>query len=496
VDIRSAESAPEAGQALDDESDLLIQPHTDTGNAERLVKLHGHDIRFCSEMKRWLIWDGRRWNLEDTRRIKVLAKRTVRTMYAQAASLHERKREAEKHARGSESAKAISAMLACAEYEEGIPISASELDRDSFLLNFLNGTLNLRSGEIWPHRREDFITKLVHFDYQPNAKCPLFMRFLYRIMGGEPAAPDSPRANRLIAYLQKCFGYALTADVSEKAVFCFFGGGNNGKTTLLEINRLLIAEYSAQVLIENLMAHHGRESSTSLADLADLRGARFVTTSEAEEGQRLAVGKLKYLTQGMGEIKTCRKYENPIRFLTTHKLFIDANHKPIIRGGEKAIWNRLKPIPFTITIPPEEMDKMLLEKLKAEAEGILAWMVEGCQRRLLEGLGDPPEIAEASATWRAESDQFAVFLREKCLLAPDAWVPVAQLWPAYQGWCEANDEKQTLSKSVFDERLKEEGCRQGKREHGDTRAWVGIRFRTPDDDRREKDKRTTRDTKC
>jgi putative DNA primase/helicase len=279
-------------------------------------------------------------------------------------------------------------------------------------------------------------------------------------------------------------------------VFCFFGSGNNGKTTLLEILRFLFMEYSAQVLIENLMAHHSRESNASLADLADLRGARFVTTSEAEEGQRLAVGKLKYLTQGMGEIKTCRKYENPIKFTATHKLFIDANHKPIIRGGEKAIWNRLKPIPFTITIPPDEIDKTLLEKLKAEAEGILAWMVEGCKRWLLEGLGDPPEITEASAEWQATSDQFAVFLGEECILAAEAWVPVAQLWPGYQNWCEANNEKQNLSKSVFDQRLEEAGCRRGKREGGGARAWIGIRFRTADDDRRGQDKGTTQDVKC
>src|SRR5437870_6474485 len=135
----------------------------------------------------------------------------------------------------------------------------------------------------------------------------------------------------------------------------------------------------AQVLIDSLTVHRSRESSTSLSDLADLRGTRFVTTSEAEQGQRLAVGKLKYLTQGMGEIKTCRKYENPIKFTATHKLFLDANHKPIIRGAEKAVWNRLKPVPFTVTISTKEMDKGLLGKLKCEAEGILAWMIDGCR---------------------------------------------------------------------------------------------------------------------
>ena len=148
----------------------------------------------------------------------------------------------------------------------------------------------------------------------------------------------------------------------RKVVFLIVGAGNNGKTTLLEIIRFILAEYSAQVLIDTLMSHNSRESSASMADLADLRGARFVTTSEAEEGQRLAVGKLKYITQGMGAIKACRKYENPITFSATHKLFLDANHKPVIRGAEKAAWNRLKPVPFVVTVPPEQIDKALLRE--------------------------------------------------------------------------------------------------------------------------------------
>lgn len=286
----------------------------------------------------------------------------------------------------------------------------------------VNGSLDLKSGRLHEHRRGDLISKLVHFEYHPEAECPMFMRFVNRIMGGgtNAAREDIEPAGRLVSYVQKCFGCALTGDVSEKAVFCFFGAGNNGKTTLLEIIRHIIAEYSAQVLIDSLMQHHTRESNASLSDLGDLCGVRFVTTSEAEEGQRLAVGKLKYLTQGMGRIKTCRKYENPIEFSATHKLFLDANHKPIIRGAEKAIWNRLKLVPFTVTIPSEEIDKTLLDKLKAEAEGILAWMVKGCQLWLAEGLGDPPEVSQASAAWQAESDRFPAFLEERCVLAKDA----------------------------------------------------------------------------
>src|ERR1700693_3784585 len=114
------------------------------------------------------------------------------------------------------------------------------------------------------------------------------------------------------------------------------------------------------------------ENNNSQADLADLRGARFVVTSETEEGQRLAEGKLKRITQGMGKIKATRKYENPIEFPETHKLWIDANHRPVIRGTDAAIWNRLYTVPFTVTIPPEEIDRTLLSKLLQEAEGVLA----------------------------------------------------------------------------------------------------------------------------
>jgi putative DNA primase/helicase len=508
----SVEWVPEpvknASESPRSQPDLLHFPFTETGNAERLVALYGRDLRFCSEVKKWLVWDGRRWSLDNSRRPKVLAKRTMRLLYAQAADIENRdfREAAEKHARKSESAAGINAMLTCAEYEEGIPVSAAELDTHPLALNLWNGTLDLQCDILHPHRREDLITRLVHFEYWPEADCPQFMRFLHRVMGDGPdaSAQDRNRADRLASYLQKCFGYALTADVSEKAVFCFFDAatrrsGNNGKTTLLETIRFVLPEYSAQVLIDSLMMHQSRESNASLADQADLRGARFVTTSEAEEGQRLAVGKLKYLTAGMGEIKSCRKYENPISFTATHKLFIDANHRPVIRGTEKAVWNRLKPVPFIVTIPREEIDTALPAKLRGEAEGILAWMVQGCRRWIKEGLGDPPEVAEASAEWQAESDRLPAFIQEKCLLSPDAWLPVAHLWPAYQNWCDENNERVGMTKAIFDEKLEKMGLRRAKNPKGDTRAWIGINIRKAHEEgqnNESSDNRTPSDTKC
>jgi putative DNA primase/helicase len=478
-------ASPEASpnlppQTAGAEPDLLSQQHNDHGNSERLIALHGRNLRYNHTIKRWLIWDERRWQIDEVRKAYKLAKGATLLFLKQA--IEHGDEDGERFARQSLNHQKVSAMLASAECEK--PITPPDLDRDPFLLNCSNGTLNLKTGELRAHRREDHITKLVNINYRPEAECSLFLLFLHRIMGDSPDASqaDGDRAERIVNYLQKVFGYSLTGDVSEKVIFCFFGNGNNGKTTLLEAIRFLLWDYSAQLQIDTLMSHRQRESNASLSDLADLRGARFVTTSEAEQGGRLAEGKLKYLSAGMGEVKTCRKYENPITFQAEHKLFIDANHKPIVRGTDEAIWNRLKLIPFNVTIPPEEVDKSLLEKLKTEAEGILAWMVEGCRRWLAEGLGDPPEVKEASAGWRSEMSLLRDFLEDRCDLRPDGFCTVKELREAYSSWAAENGQRNQEWHNSFDDELIAKGCsKERPRIAGkQARGWKGIQLRNDD----------------
>jgi putative DNA primase/helicase len=462
------------------EPDLLEYQHNDHGNAERLLALHGLGLRHYYAINRWLVWDGRRWQIDNTGRAYKLAKNAMLRFLTQAVKASDK--NAESFARRSLDHKRIEALMASAECE--LPITAQELDRDPFLLNCQNGTLDLQTGQLREHRREDCITKLVHLEYKPEAECPLFLQFLARIMGDSPDASnfEGERASRLVAYLQKAFGYSLTGDVSEKVIFCFFGSGNNGKTTLLETIRSVLWEYTAQLQIDTLMNHRQRESNASLSDLADLFGARFVTTSEAEQGGRLAEGKLKYLSAGMGEVKTCRKYENPISFTATHKLFLDANYKPVVRGTDPAIWKRLKLIPFDVTIPPEEIDKGLLEKLKCEDEGILAWMVEGCRRWLAHGLGDPPEVTEASLIWRSEMSLLREFIEDCCDFQRNVFCPIAEIRQAYAKWVEDNGQNNPTWITGFDDELSAKGCRKDRRRIGGrmVRGWEGIQLRRPD----------------
>jgi len=261
-----------------------------------------------------------------------------------------------------------------------------------------------------------------------------------------------------------------------------FGSGNNGKTTLLSTFLHLLEEYAVLLQVDTLMVR--QESNNTQADLADLRGARFVMTSETEEGQRLSQGKLKRITQGMGKIKATRKYENPIEFPETHKLWMDTNSKPVIRAADdQATFNRLHPIPFTVTIPTEEIDKSLPRKLLAEAEGILAWAVEGALEWRRNGLGKPPEVTAANDDWKAENDQLGRFIGDCCVVGDSVSGKARPLYLCYREWAEGAGET-AITETMFGRRLKAREFAKVDRKYG--AVYVGIALRATESASEEK----------
>ena len=387
---------------------------------------------------------------------------------------------AEKFARRSLNLRGIRSLLSLSECE--ILVRPDELDTNPDLLNFENGTVNLRTREKKAHDPADRITKLIHYDYDPQADCPRWLGFLDEIMGGGPDAGEGEfaRTERLIEYLKRALGYSLTGHTSEKAVFVPFGAGDNGKSTMLSTVYKLAEEYSVLLQVDSLMVR--QESNNTQADLADLRGARFAQTSETEEGQRLAQGKLKRITQGMGKIKAVRKYENPIEFPETHKLWIDTNRKPTIRDADdQATFNRLHPIPFTVRIPKDRIDRELPGKLLCEAEGILAWLVSGAHTWFQSGLAKPPEVEAANNQWRAESDQLGGFIEECCTSDTTLTVSTSGLFAKYKSWSDSRNEA-PLTAAVFGAKLEGRGYRKKHTNTGD--RFLGIAPRA-DPDMRE-----------
>ena len=464
---KTATTKPEGSRAtvkIVEEPKLLTQHFSDYGNAQRVILLHGADLRYCHAFVKWLVWDGTRWSVDDGERSRDLSQRTMLEFARQAlARNHE---TAAKFAAGCLNSQRISNALR--EAQPHSAIRPDELDTHLDLLNCANGTLDLRTSRLYPHRREDFITKLVHHSYQPTAVCPLFLAFLERITANHP---------HLTGYLQRAFGYSLTGHTIEKAVFLLHGRGDNGKSTLLTVFLKLLEEYAVLLQIDTLMVR--QESNNTQADLADLRGARFVMTSETEEGQRLAEGKLKRITQGMGRIKATRKYENPVEFPESHKLWIDANHLPVVHGTDNAIWNRLHPVPFDVTIPKVDQDRELPAKLAAEAEGILAWAVTGAARWYADGLGKPTDVEQAGQVWRTQSDQIGRFIQEDCITGEQVQAKARQLYAAYKSWAEDAGERPQTERA-FGERLAEKY--QRKREATcNVYLGVGLRYQPSGD---------------
>jgi putative DNA primase/helicase len=436
---------------------------TDLGNAEYLIARYGHDIRFAPGQG-FLTWSGKRW-IRDVESVQVehLAQRSLRALYRAAYDEpdNDRRGRIAKHAAASESASRILAMVRLARSQPEVAIAGDAFDCDRFLLNVANGTLDLRTGELRPHRRQDLITKASPVAYEPDAQCQVFLEFLERIFDGNQS---------LIDFMRRAFGYALTGDVSERVIFFLYGRGRNGKTTLIRIIMYLLGDYASQAAPGVLMA---KKFDAHPAEIADLAGARFVAAIESDEGRWLAEANVKHMT-GNDRMKARFMRENWFEFDPTHKIFLATNHKPIVRGTDPAIWDRIRLVPFTVRIPEEEEDHYLQDKLRTEASGILAWAVRGAQEWFRDGLGTPPEVRAATAAYREEMDVLGDFLAERCVVSPSEFTRMANLYTAYSNWSTQSGEH-PLSKKAFGSRLDERGFRP-RRGTGGTAIRIGLRL--------------------
>lgn len=438
---------------------------TDLGNAERLVDYFEKYLLYCHLWSKWLVWDGKRWNVDENGGATRLARDTVRRSYAEATryGTSKQRKALAKHSMLSESNNKIKGMLEIAKSLEGIPVNPEEMDTYHWLLNCENGTLDLKTGELLPHNPEHLITKLVPVPYNPDAKAPVWKEFLKHIMNDN---------QNMIRFLQKAVGYSLTGSTKEQVMFILHGSGANGKSTLVEaLTSMLGEDYSRKTPTSTLMV---RKHEVISNDVARLRGARLVSSVEGEEGQRLAESFIKQITGG--DTITARFMRAEFfEFKPQLKLFLATNHKPEIRGTDHAIWRRIRLIPFLVTIPQNERDMDLSEKLLQELPGIFAWAVEGAKIYQEEGLGVPYEIKAATEQYRAEQDLIGEFIVEHCEIRLDATITNSNLYGAYKEHCLEMGEV-FISQKAFTAKLKERGYEQKRRTAG-VRTWSGIKIK-------------------
>lgn len=440
---------------------------TDQMNGRRLVAKFGEDIHYVAAWKQWIIWDGRRWK-PGLLEIEARAKETADTLFKEIGKHVADKEDKSVIARMIDFAKrsnnksGVASMIVMARSEPGIEVSVGELDTDVWLLNVQNGTIDLRTGALREHRKEDLLTKISPVTFDARAECPTWERFVASIYNDDAD---------LIRYMQRNIGYALTGSQQEQICLILWGGGSNGKSTKVRtLQAMLGADYAIKATAELLKQ---KNSETHPTDRADLFGIRLAACMETEHGDRLAEAFIKELTGG-DAIRTRRLYENNFEFPPTHHLWICTNHKPVIIGRDHGIWRRIKLIPFQVVIPDDKQDKRLPEKLAAELPGILNWAIAGCMDWQRDGMREPECVKAATKEYANESDDVGKFIAEHCETGPGFLAPSTALWQAYQA---ATGDQ--ISQRMFAARLT---ARQFVRKqisggaHKGSNGWVGIRL--------------------
>jgi putative DNA primase/helicase len=341
------------------------------------------------------------------------------------------------------SARGIKNMLELAKPD--LAVVPGQFDKDPWLLNCPNGTLDLRTGKLREHCVEDYLTKLCATPYEPDVRCPVWQSFLDTIFAGNVA---------MIAYLQRLSGYWLTGDVREQILPIFWGTGSNGKSTFIEVGTQVVGEDYWITADRSIVIAKKNESGHSTEKM-DLFGRRLAVVMETEEGQQFAEAFVKQLTGG-DTYRGRNLYERTWQFKPTHKVVLVTNHKPRVKATDHAFWRRIKLVHFGVTIPDEKPDKTLPEKLKAEAQGILAWMVRGCLDWQRDGLAEPQSIRDDTKKYRSDEDLLGRFIRDCCIVAPAAKVKLKVLRERYEAWCKERGEHE-VSGRRFGEYLKGEG---------------------------------------
>lgn len=452
------------------------QGRTDRANSRRFLASYREQVRFCFAWGKWLVWDGTRWQIDSGGAVMRMAMAIADQVWMDAkGNLTKEIVNFAVKTSGHGSLKAMQNLAAA-----DVPVSVADLDANPWLLNCPNGTVDLRSGTLKPHRREDNLTNRCPTDFNPDASSYNWDRFLEGLFG------DSS----VIEYLQRFFGYCLTGDVSEQLLSVLYGVGSNGKSTLLNaVQRTLGDDYTAAAPPSLLME---KKSEAHPTELAGLFGKRLVVAQETSAGARLDEATVKKLT-GSDIISARRMREDFWSFYPTHKLMMATNHKPRIQGTDHAIWRRVVLIPFERRFwnpakgedGPDELrqDKDLPEKLAAESEGILAWMIQGCVAWQRGGLQIPASIQAATEAYRSEENSLGRFISERCLTGIVYKVKFADLYDALENWCSDNGDNPP-NRKVFGQYLKDQGYKD-RSSNGRWYEGIALSNEAPDLERLE-----------
>lgn len=446
------------------------RPYTDLGNAERFIDLFGEQVRFNSDKGTWFVWNKRVWDDRDQSIVSSMYKAVIKNIFDEGSAI------ARVAANRLQSAARIDAMLRLASRERGVAIREEELDPDPYTLNCQNGVVDLRTGELLPHNPKALHSKITAIEYKKDAKAPRFFSFLNEVFSGN---------TEIINMIQRWFGYSATGDMSAQVFMIFYGSGANGKSTLVELVSRVLGDYSKPAPPDTFIQKIGGSGIPN--DIAALRGARLVTTTETETNAKLAESRVKSMTGG-DRVSARYMRGEFFEFWPSWKIVISTNHRPRIQGSDYGIWRRIALVPFDFVAAGDKLDPNLAKTLWEEREGVLNWIVEGAVKWYQDGAGRnglmiPGTVTVNTQEYREDEDLITRFITQGCLKrGDDNWlkqktkrITSKELYQAFVRWAEGEGEKYAsqMQHTSFSRALSDRGYKSVRGTHG-TRYYEGL----------------------
>jgi putative DNA primase/helicase len=412
-------------------------PMSDDDLALKFASKHDNELRHVDDWGQWYYWNESVWIRDDRLRVFDFARELCRE---ESATLTENEQ-----VKSLTSSRTVAAVVNLARCDRRLAAVTSQWDTHEFLLNTPDGIVDLTTGLMLDNvvRLGYYMTRITSVSPSRDG-CPLFLQFLWEVTAGD---------QDLIDFLQRVFGYCLTGSTREHALFFCYGTGANGKSVLLNIISYILKDYWRAAPMEALTATNSDRHPT---ELAGLQGRRMVTAVETEQGRKWADAKIKQLTGG-DPISARFMRQDFFEYMPQFKLVVAGNHKPGLRCVDEAAKRRINLIPFAVTIPPERRDKDLLNKLKAEAGGILRWMIDGCVKWQEQGLCPPAVVTEATKAYLMSEDALAAWIEDCCVIDDRAWEITGLLFASWKKWAQEAGEKELLSQKGFNGALDSRG---------------------------------------
>lgn len=448
---------------------LLTAPRTDSGNAECLVYMHGENFRSCkamtktkAESKGIFRWDGSVWREDTTREFRDSAKWTARARKAismNAETVEERKR-LYKFGTDSENLGKLEATCELASSDAKIATKEDQWDNDPLKLAVANGVLNLRSGEFEEPHRLDYITMQAGTKYDETAECPIWEKTMAEVFADNP---------EIVPYLQRVFGYCLTGITDQHLMWFWYGGGANGKSTILNVIKALLGDLATTTSFSTFDTKNDNGRNDGLAEL---RGKRFVAASEGEQGRSIAEAKIKLVVSN-DEVSCRFLFNNLFTYKPTYKVILASNHLPEIKGTDKGIWRRVHLVPFNQTFEGERRDPDLEKKLMFELSGILNWCLRGLQDFWERGGVDPPAVVlYTTRNLETRSDLFQQWFEERLTPSETGIIRKSTAYLDYRNYLRTSGEHPII-KMAWTARMEEMGVTFNQKVRGDysSKGW-------------------------